>query len=40
MFQPLKNWLQIVFQWGFKALDWFRNDKILLVAHGAIVRKK
>ncbi len=40
MFQPLKNWLQIVFQWGLVVLSWFHNNERLLVAHGGVVWKK
>ncbi len=35
--QPLKNWLQIVFQWGLVAKVWFHNSERLLVAPGVIV---
>jgi hypothetical protein len=36
-FQPLKNWLQIMFQWGLTTLGWFHNDEISLMAHGVVI---
>ncbi len=40
MFQPLKNWLQTVFQWGLVLLGWSDNNEKLLMAHGVVVWKK
>jgi hypothetical protein len=37
MFQPFKNWLQTVFQWGLVVLGWSHNNERLLVAHGVVV---
>jgi hypothetical protein len=37
MFQPLKNWLQTVFQWGLVLLGWSDNNEKLLMAHGVVV---
>ncbi len=40
MFQPLKNWLQIVFYWGLVVLSSFHNNERLIVAHGVVIWKK